>query len=35
MQRVMKQEEYVAVSSIDTGECMDLSFFKMPRKAET
>ena len=35
MQRVMKHDKYVAVSTIDTGECMDLSFFKMPRKAET
>ena len=35
MQRVMKHGKYVAISSVDTGKCMDLSLFKTPRKAET
>jgi hypothetical protein len=36
MQRIMKHDKYVVVSSVDIGECMDLSFlFKMPRKAKT
>jgi glucose-6-phosphate dehydrogenase assembly protein OpcA len=35
MQRIMKPDKYVAVSSVDIGECVDLSLFKMPRNAET
>jgi hypothetical protein len=35
MQRAMKRDKYVVVSSADIGECMDLPLFKMPRKAET
>ena len=35
MQRIVKHDKYVVVSSVDVGEYMDLSLFKMLRKAET